>query len=332
MTKSERRTRILETARRVMEIEGEAVLALSKRLDDNFVRAAELLLNCQGRAAVIGIGKSGIIGRKIAATMASTGTQAIFVHPVECLHGDLGMLSKDDVIIALSYSGETSEVVELVPALKNLGLKTIAMTGSRNSSLARMADITLACAVKREACPINSAPTASTTAMLAMGDALAIALMKLKNFGKTEFARLHPGGSLGRVLTFKVSDMLKKGLANPVISEKKTVSDALFAMTQFRSGAVAVVNARGKLTGYFTDGDLRRGLQKNPDLLKSPLTAVMTVNPSTVTPDTMAADAAEILRSKNIDNMPVVDAKGRPLGLLDERDLLAVIPIKENDA
>ncbi|MDD4004370.1 MAG: KpsF/GutQ family sugar-phosphate isomerase [Elusimicrobiaceae bacterium] len=331
MTGSERRDQILRIARRVMEIEGQAVLSLSKRLDESFVKAAELILECHGRAAVIGIGKSGLIARKIAATLASTGTPAVFVHPVECLHGDLGMLAKGDVIIVLSYSGETSEVVELVPALKELGLKTIAVTGNRASSLARLADIAIAATVKREACPINSAPTASTTAMLAVGDALAITLMKLKNFGKTDFARLHPGGSLGRILTLKVADLIKNGLPNPVIRDNETVRAALLVMTQARTGAVMAVDAKGRLSGFFTDGDLRRWLQKEQDLLEKPLNAVMTHNPVTVTPATMAADAAEILRSKG-DNIPVVDGRCRPLALLDERDVLAVIPMKDNDA
>lgn len=332
MTAPQQREQILAIARKVLEIEGEAVLNLSKRLDGSFVAAVELLLNSNGRAAVIGVGKSGLIGRKIAATMASTGTPAVFVHPVECLHGDLGMLAKGDVIIALSYSGETSEVVELIPSLKALGLKTIALTGSRQSTLSKMCDVAIATPVKREACPINSAPTASTTAMLAIGDALAIALMKLKNFGKDDFARLHPGGTLGKILTIKVADLMKDSkLPNPVIRDSKTVREALVVMTESRRGAVMAVNAKGVLSGFFTDGDLRRWLQKEPNLLEKPLKTVMTVNPTTVTPKTMAADAAEILGLKG-DNVPVVDAKGRPVALLDERDVLAVIPIKENEA
>ena len=331
MANRENRAEILKVGRKVIAIEARAVSAMARRLDNSFADAALALLECKGNAVVMGIGKSGLIGRKIAATMSSTGTPAVFAHPVECLHGDLGLLGKRDIAIALSYSGETEEIIKLIPVIKGLGIKIISLTGRKNSTLAKMSDIVIDTNVKAEACPLNSAPTASTTAMLAAGDALAIALMKLKHFGKDDFAKLHPGGALGRILTLRVKDIMQTGTANPVISEAKTVKDALFVMTETRTGAVSVVNKKGRLTGFFTDGNLRRELQKNPNLLGLKISEVMTVNPVTVSPGTMAAKAADILREKRIDNMPVIDEKGKPVGLLDERVLIVSIPVSDDE-
>ncbi len=315
---------ILKEARRVISVEGRAVLSLSKKLDKAFVKAVQRMAVCSGRIAIIGIGKSGLVGRKLASTFSSTGTPSLFLHPVECLHGDLGMLSADDIVLAISYSGETQEMSRLAPLLKNRGLYIIAITGKPKSRLARIADITITTPVSREACPYNITPTASTTAMLAAGDAIAIVLMKIKGFGRADFARFHPGGMLGKMLNMKVKDLMRTGIANPVIAENKSVKEALRVMTRTRTGAVSAVNSKGRLSGFFTDGDLRRQLLKNPGILTEPVSDVMTKNPVCAFPDTPACEAAEILSKKNIDNLPVINPdSGIPAGILDERDLLA---------
>jgi len=318
-------------AARVLDIEGRALIAASKRVDASFERAVARVLACTGRVIVTGIGKSGLIGRKISATLASTGTPSLFVHPVECFHGDLGMLAKNDIILALSHSGETEEICKLMPVLKKLGLGVIAITGSAKSKLARHSDITLISAIEREACPFNITPTTSTTLALAIGDALAIALMLGRGFGKEDFARLHPGGSLGKILTMKVSDFMRTGKANPVLTEKATVRKAIEVMTATRMGAVSLTGKNGRLTGFFTDGDLRRRLADTPDIAARLVCDVMTKNPLCVTPADMAADAARIITERHIDNLPVVDSKGKPVGILDEQDLLEIFPLLRKD-
>ena len=314
---------ILKTARGVIALESRAVAGLSAALDASFLKAVKLLAACSGKVVLLGVGKSGLIARKIAATLASTGTRSVYLHPVESLHGDLGMIAADDVALALSYSGETEETAKLLPILKRQGLPVISITNNSDSRLARGSDVVLRLRVKREACPFDIVPTSSTTAMLALGDALAVTLMSLNGFDKKRFARLHPGGNLGKLLNLKVSDLMHKGSSNPVVKETASVAAALKVMTDTRAGAVSVTGKGGRLTGYFTDGDLRRRLQGGLKDLSTPVAGVMTRKPMTVHPETMAMDAARIISEKKIDNLPVTDSRtGRPVGIIDERDLL----------
>ncbi|MFA5161030.1 MAG: KpsF/GutQ family sugar-phosphate isomerase [Elusimicrobiales bacterium] len=319
-------------ARADMLAESRAVASAARALDGAvFSRAVRILRGALGRVAVTGLGKSGLIGRKIAATLSSTGTSAVFVHPVECLHGDLGMISEGDVLLALSSSGETDEVCKLAALLKSRGVKVAALTAGANSRLARISDAGIALKISGEACPHNITPTSSTTAMLAAGDALALALMRLSGFGREDFARLHPGGSLGKMLSLRVRDLMRTGAANPVMLQTKTVADALPLMTETRLGAVSVVDSKGRLAGFFTDGDLRRGLQKDTALLSRKLADVMTRKPAFVTADTPAIEAARLLSGKKIDNIPVLDGRGRPAGVLDEQDLIDVLPLVRDE-
>lgn len=312
------RSRVLRTLR----VEARAVAQQARHVDGRFYKAAQLFKNCAGRVVVMGVGKSGLIGRKLAATLSSTGTPSIFVHPAESLHGDLGMLTRGDVAFVLSHSGETEEFKKILPLLRVRGVAIVAMTGRPQSTLGRSADVLINVSVKEEACPYNITPTASTTAMLAMGDALALLVMELKGFDKNAFARLHPGGALGKRLTLRVADIMHKGQENPVVRQEKKVHESLWVMTRTRLGAASVVDKRGRLMGVFTDGDLRRGLQKDPDLLNKPLSRVMTRRPRTVSPDHLAADVAKLFRVHRLDNFPVVDKQGKPVGILDEKDLL----------
>ena len=314
---------ILKTAKAVVLAESRAVGGLVKTLDASFLKAVKLLAGCQGKAVLLGVGKSGHIARKIAATLASTGTRSVYLHPVESLHGDLGMIAADDVAVAFSYSGETEETAKLLPILKKQGLPVISITNNADSRMARNSDVVLRLHVKAEACPMDIVPTSSTTAMLALGDALAVTLMTLKGFDKSRFAQLHPGGNLGKLLNLKVSDLMHKGRANPVVKETAAIAAALRVMTATRAGAVSVTGAKGRLTGYFTDGDLRRCLQNGLNDLAMPVGNVMTRGPLTVHPETMAMEAARIISEKKIDNLPVTDRRtGRPVGIIDERDLL----------
>ncbi len=313
---------VLNYAKEVLKIESEAIKKLIPKLGKNFVKAVHLIIACKGRIIVTGIGKSGLIARKISATLASTGTPSFFVHPAECIHGDFGMIMKDDLIIALSYSGETEEMERIIPLVKRMGLKLIAFTSKSNSSLAVYSDVVLDVAVEKEACPYNLVPTASTTVMLALGDALAISLLYKKGFKKEEFAVLHPGGSLGKRLLLRVEDVMHKGKDNPIIEENKTVKEALLIMTSCRLGAVSVVDKKGRLQGFFSDGDLRRHWQKGDMALKKRICEVMTKNPITIGPDKLATEAVRIINEKNCDNIPVVDKLNRPIGIVDERDLL----------
>ena len=280
------------------------------------------MLACKGKVVVTGMGKPGFISAKISATLSSTGTPSLYLHPADAIHGDLGRVTKDDVVLAISNSGETEEIMRLLPTLRKIGAKLIAMVGNTESSLARYSDVVLNVAVKREACPLNLAPTASTTAMLAFGDALAIALLDRRGFKEEDFAFYHPGGSLGKRLILKVGDIMRRGKANPVVKEDEKVKTVLLKITEARAGSAGVVNKKGVLVGIFTDGDLRRHLGKDAALPLRQVREVMTRNPITISKEMLAADAFRILREKKIDEIPVVDGKRRPIGLVDVQDLL----------
>ncbi|MBN3569618.1 KpsF/GutQ family sugar-phosphate isomerase [Burkholderia cenocepacia] len=315
--------RALALARDVLDIEADAVRALRDQLDGGFVQAVALLLGCRGRVVVSGIGKSGHIARKIAATLASTGTPAFFVHPAEASHGDLGMVTSDDVFIGISYSGESEELVAILPLVKRIGAKLIAITGRAGSSLGTLADVNLNAAVSKEACPLNLAPTASTTAALALGDALAVAVLDARGFGSDDFARSHPGGALGRRLLTYVRDVMRSGDDVPSVGLNATLSDALFQITAKRLGMTAVVDADGKVAGIFTDGDLRRVLARDGDFRTLPITEVMTRDPRTIAPDHLAVEAVELMERHRINQMLVVDADGALIGALNMHDLFS---------
>ncbi|AOI58534.1 arabinose 5-phosphate isomerase KdsD [Burkholderia diffusa] len=315
--------RALALARDVLDIEADAVRALRDQLDGDFVQAVALLLGCRGRVVVSGIGKSGHIARKIAATLASTGTPAFFVHPAEASHGDLGMVTSDDVFIGISYSGESEELVAILPLVKRIGAKLIAITGRAESSLGTLADVNLNAAVSKEACPLNLAPTASTTAALALGDALAVAVLDARGFGSEDFARSHPGGALGRRLLTHVRDVMRSGDDIPRVGLDATLSDALFQITAKRLGMTAVVNADGRVAGIFTDGDLRRVLARDGDFRTLPIVDVMTREPRTIGPDHLAVEAVELMERHRINQMLVVDADGVLIGALNMHDLFS---------
>jgi len=316
---------MIEQAKQVLAIEAEAIQALIPRIDGHFSAAVNMILAGSGRVIVTGIGKSGHIGRKIAATLSSTGTPAFFLHPAEGIHGDLGMVTANDIILALSYSGETEEMVNILPAVRRIGARVIAMTGRAASTLAKNADIMIDVAVEREACPLGLAPTASTTATLAMGDALAVALLSLRRFTPENFALFHPGGALGRKLLLTVENVMHADDGNPVITFGKSVKEALFVITAKGLGATAVVDEDGKLVGIITDGDIRRGLEKGDDFLNRPVEKLMTQTPRTITKDKLAAQALSIME-KNIPRpitvLPVVDEDYRSIGMIHLTDLL----------
>lgn len=313
---------MINRAKEVLRIEAEAVKSLIKRVDKNFERAVRLILSCKGKVVVTGMGKPGFIGEKISATLSSTGTPSLSLHPADAIHGDLGRVTRDDVVIAISNSGETEEILRLLPTLKKIGTKIVAMTGSMKSTLAKYSDVVLNVGVKKEACPFNLAPTASTTAMLAFGDALAIALLDKRGFKKEDFAFYHPGGALGKRLLLKVEDIMRKGSANPVVKGERKVKDVLLKITGARAGSASVVDKKGVLIGIFTDGDLRRHLETDAALSSRQVKNVMTKNPITISKEMLAADAFRILHEKKIDEIPVVDKSKRPIGLVDVQDLL----------
>ncbi len=313
----------IELGREVLLREAKAVTDLADTLDTrHFARAVELLLNCKGRVVVSGVGKSGHIGRKLAATLASTGTPAFFVHAAEAAHGDLGMITKDDVVIGISYSGETGELLTVIPVLKREGTALITITGNPKSSLAKNADVNLNVHVTAEACPLNLAPTSSTTATLAMGDALAVACMHAKGFTKEDFARSHPGGALGRRLLTHVRDVMRTGDAVPCVKEDISVLDAVRESTKEHIGMTAVVNADNVVTGIFTEGDLRRLIEKRGDIRAIPIAEVMTKTPRTIEADAMAAAAARILEETLVNQLLVVDKAGHLVGALHLHDLM----------
>lgn len=316
---------MLEQARQVLRMEAEAVLEQVERIDEHFKAAVEMIMACPGRTVITGMGKSGIIGRKMAATLASTGTPSFYLHPAEGIHGDLGMVTEGDVVIALSNSGETGEVLHILPSLRRIGAKLIAMVGNPNSTLAKNSDIVLNVGVTREACPLGLAPTSSTTAALAYGDALALALLSKRKFTASQFAVFHPGGSLGRKLLLTVEDIMHSGSENPLVKADISVQDALFVITDKGLGAVSVVDDDNKMLGVLTDGDIRRGLSKGVDFLKRPVTELMTASPKTITKEKLAAQALHIMetnRPKPITVLPVVDAENHVIGLLHMTDLV----------
>jgi arabinose-5-phosphate isomerase len=315
---------ITASGKTILEQEAQAILLIAQRLDENFATAVELLASCKGKIIISGMGKSGIIGQKIAATMSSTGSTALFLHPADAAHGDLGIVGPHDVVVCLSKSGTTEELNFIIPALRQIGARIIAMTGNLRSFLALNADITLDTGIEKEACPYDLAPTTSTTAMLAMGDALAVCLMQQKKFTQRDFALTHPKGSLGRRLTVKVSDIMAKGNAVPVVAEQASVTDLILEMTSKRYGVSAVVNAEGVLRGIFTDGDLRRMVQSGKEFLSLSAGEVMTPHPKTVSTGTMAKECLDILETWRITQLLVCDSEERPVGMVHIHDLITL--------
>ncbi|MEY2789100.1 MAG: hypothetical protein RIT19_239 [Verrucomicrobiota bacterium] len=314
----------LKLARQVFDIETAALRAVRDSLDESFGRAVEMICACladRRKLVVLGIGKSGNIGRKIAATLSSTGSTAVVLDPVDALHGDLGLVQDGDLVLALSYSGESSEWTDLLPALRRFSVKIIALTGNPRSTLGEHSDVVLNVRVPKEACPFNLAPTASTTATLVMGDALALATMTARGFKKQDFAQRHPAGAIGRALLYKVGDIMRRDQRNAVARQDQSVQDGLLAMTRAKTGSVSVVDPKGRLVGVFTDGDLRRRLAAHEDILQRPLKEVMTRNPITLRDDALAVDALRIFNERNIDDLIVVNARKEPVGLVDSQDL-----------
>ena len=312
---------IIERARRVLEIEAKAVTALIPRVNDDFVRAVEILYECQGRVVLTGMGKSGFIAKKIAATLASTGTPALYLHPAEGGHGDLGVIVRGDVVVAVSNSGGTTEIVEILPALKRFGVKLIGLVGNLNSPLAKESDVVIDVSVDEEACPLNFAPTASTTAALAMGDALALALLEKRGFQAEHLAAFHPGGQLGRRL-LRVRDLMRVGPQMPIVFEETLMRDVILEISTKRLGMTMVVDAGGQLTGVVTDGDLRRGLEKYNNLLDRKARECMTRHPKVIDRDELGARAVQLMEQYKITSLPIVDAGNRPEGVIHLHTLL----------
>ncbi len=320
MTKKEPSFR--EHGRDVVALEAKAVAALADRIDEGFVRACELILECKGRVVTVGVGKSGHIGGKIAATLASTGTPAFFVHPGEASHGDLGMITPEDIVLAISNSGESKEILTILPIIKRMGVKLIALTGNTSSSLTRQADASLDVSVEKEACPMNLSPTASTTAALAMGDAIAVALLRSRNFTREDFARSHPGGLLGRRLLIYVEDIMHTGEQIPLVTHDASLQDALLEMTSKGLGMTGVVDKQGCLCGIYTDGDLRRTLNQGVDVYKAKINDVMTHDPTTIGAGRLAHEAVQLIRQHNFNGLYVVDSDNHVLGALNMQVLL----------
>jgi arabinose-5-phosphate isomerase len=314
----------IEKARRVIGIETESLQRLADRLDDSFGQAVTLLketLDRRNKIVVIGVGKSGNIGHKIAATLNSTGATAVVLNSLNALHGDLGLLSDGDAVVALSYSGETAELLDLLPFIKRFDVRLIALTGRTDSTLSKHSDLTLDTSVEREACPLNLAPTSSSTAMLVMGDALAMVLLEARGFTEEDFARYHPGGALGRALLTKVSDIMRIGGELATVGESATIREVLAAMTAARSGACLILSENGALAGIFTHGDFARCFQQNADIADRPVADFMTRKPVSVHADSLAAEAVKTIGRNRIDDVVVLDADGRPVGLIDSQDL-----------
>ena len=314
----------LAKAREVFDIELAAIKSVRAQLDQSFDRAVETViaaLKQRGKIVIVGIGKSGNVGAKIAATLTSTGSTAVVLSSVDALHGDVGIVNDGDVILALSYSGESEELVNLLPALKRFSVKIITFTGNLKSSLAKHSDLALSVKISKEACPFNLAPTSSTTAMLVMGDALAMAILQARGFKQKDFAKYHPSGAIGRAMLLRVGDIMRSGARNAVARENLLVKEALMVMTRAKSGSLAVLDARGKLVGIFTDGDFRRHMATDQNLLSQPLKSVMTRNPICIRNDALAAEALKIFNERNIDDLIVVNAKNEPVGLVDSQDL-----------
>lgn len=313
-----------QKARKVFDIELAGLKAVRAQIDDGFDRAVEWLvatLTRRGKVVVVGIGKSGAIGRKIAATLTSTGSSSVVLSSVDALHGDVGIVNDGDTVLALSYSGESDELLNLMPALKRFSIRIIALTGSPRSSLARYSDQVLNVRVPKEACPFNLAPTTSTTAMLVMGDALAMAVLQARGFTVKDFARYHPSGAIGRALLLRVRDIMRTGDRNPVLAKDRTVREALFVMGRAKAGSVSAVDARGRLAGVFTDGDLRRHMAAGDNVLTQPLEQVMTRHPVCIRDDALAAEALRLFDERSIDDLVVVNHRREPIGLVDSQDL-----------
>jgi len=312
----------LYRARVVLKIERDALGRLALKLDRRFEEAVELLGKCLGRVVVTGMGKPGFIGQKISATFSSLGIPSLWLHPAEAAHGDVGRVTGQDVVVALSHSGETDEILHLLPVIKRIGAKLIAMTGNARSRLAKQADVVLLTHVKNEASPWGLVPTASTTAMLALGDALGVALSEKRGFSPKDFAALHPGGSLGKRLTLQVEDLMRTGSSHPIVRDSDSVKKVLLKITRARAGSASVANAKGRLVGIFTDGDLRRHVEDDSQILRRRVSEVMTKNPKALKVGHLAVEALRLLEAHRIDEIPIVDAQYRPAGLLDIQDLL----------
>lgn len=316
---------MIEQARRVLAMEADAINKMSQRMDESFEKAVNLILSRRGRVIVTGMGKSGFIGQKMAATMSSTGTPSLYMHPAEGIHGDLGMVTPQDTIIAISFSGETAEVIGLLPTLKRIGVPIITMCGQADSTLVRNGDVALDVSIEQEACPLGLAPTTSTTVALAMGDALAVVLLSKRNFTSQDFALYHPGGSLGKKLLLTVARIMHSGDGAPIVTPDTTVKTALFVITDKGLGAAMVANKDGVLQGLITDGDIRRGLERGDDFLNQPVSQLMTASPKTISGDKLAAEAMHVMENNQprpITVLPVVDANNKVQGILHITDLL----------
>lgn len=318
--------RASEIARNVFTIEGEAVLALKKKVGEDFDRAVDLMSGCRGRIIVTGMGKAGIIGHKLATTLSSTGTPAYFVHPEEAFHGDLGMIARDDLVVAISNSGETDEIVRIVTLLntvRKIGARILSLTGNPRSTIARNSDLSLDISVEKEACPMNLVPTASSAAALAMGDALAMALLDRKGFSPEQYAYYHPGGSIGRKL-LRVKHVMREKKSSPSVPSGTKIIDALHKVSKAHAGIVSITDRNGSLIGVFTDGDLRRAIEKDPLAPQKQIDDFMTRNPVTAAPETLVAEALRVVKEKDVGALVVTDRKGKPIGIVDERDLLGL--------
>ncbi len=315
--------KVINWAKEVLKTEKKGIDDLARNLNESFLKVISTISDCKGRIVVTGMGKAGIIGQKFSATLSSTGSSSFWLHAAEAVHGDLGSVREDDVVVVLSYSGETDEVKNLIPFIKKIGAKIIAITGNTKSSLGCYADGVVNVKVDKEACALGLAPTTSTTAMLAICDAISVVLQKINGFEEKDFAFFHPRGSLGRRLLLKVKDIMRKGKFNPIVSENTLVKEVILKITTAHAGAAAVVDKKKKLIGIFTDGDLRRNLEKYPQLLEKKIKMVMTKNPIVVCDDDLASEVLKILERKKIDEVPVVDKNYRPAGMLDIQDLIA---------
>ena len=315
--------KVINWAKEVLKTEKKGIDDLARNLNESFLKVISTISDCKGRIVVTGMGKAGIIGQKFSATLSSTGSSSFWLHAAEAVHGDLGSVREDDVVVVLSYSGETDEIKNLIPFIKKIGAKIIAITGNIKSSLGCYADSVVNVKVDKEACVLGLAPTTSTTAMLAICDAISVVLQKIKGFEEKDFAFFHPRGSLGRRLLLKVKDIMRKGKFNPIVSENTLVKEVILKITTAHAGAAAVVDKKKKLIGIFTDGDLRRNLEKYPQLLEKKIKMVMTKNPIVVCDDDLASEVLKILERKKIDEVPVVDRNYRPAGMLDIQDLIA---------
>lgn len=315
-------SKINELAKDVLEIEANSILRLKNNIGEEFDRAIDILYNCKGRVIVTGMGKSGLIGKKIAATMSSTGTPAYFLHPAESTHGDSGVITRNDVIIAISNSGETQELMNLLPLIKRFGCEMIGMTGNLDSTLAKTSDVVLDISVEKEACPLGKAPTASTTATLAMGDALAVCLMEKKGFTKEDFLMYHPSGKLGKGLTYKVRDLMITGDKMPIVKDSESFTSVITTISEYKLGMAMILNSEGQLSGVLTDGDIRRTIIKHSDISKLKVNEVMTSNPKKITSDSYAASALNLMEKYSITALAVVDENNIPVGVIHVHDLL----------